>query len=80
MILVLIFVSSSIVYVLSANLRLICLFTCLNYCHSNTIILFSMFSTERRGKNRIAKALHKPYTWNKLEENLAILSYDFGKE
>lgn len=76
MILVLIFVSSSIVYVLSANLRLICLFTCLNYCHSNTIILFSMFSTERRGKNSesFTQTAHMERTRRKPSYS------DFGKE
>lgn len=66
MILLLIFVSSSTI---SDNLRIICSFTCMNYCHVTTIMFF-LFSTERRKKK--SESFHLLHTWNELETNLAI--------
>lgn len=77
LILLLIFVSSSTIYVTSDNLRMICSFTCMNYCHVTTIMFFSFQLKEEKRK---VKASHLLHTWNKMWRNLAIRIAEKSKE
>jgi len=64
-------------YVISDNLRMICSFTCMNYCHVTTILFFSFQLKEEKRK---VKAFHLLHTWNKVETNLAIRISERSKE